>query len=135
MIVQTLLGKYEPNTQEAWSWFIPLVFPTLTLMISVLGNEASGRYKKKFVRKGFSSITIWLSIAYFVALSLVIFIEPFSTQDSLKLFSISNFFLAPLQAAVVGALGYLFTLETKNVPEDSQSIKTTREMTGKSTIE
>ena len=116
MVIQSVLGKYEPKTQEAWSWFIPLVFPTLTLMISVMGNEALGEKKKKHVRAGFAKLTYILSIAYLAALSLVIFLEPLSTVEPFKIFSMSNFFLAPIQALVVGALGYLFTMEpTKQI--------------------
>jgi len=118
MVIQSVLGKYEPKTQEAWSWFIPLVFPTLTLMISVMGSEALGKNKKKQVRAGFAQITCYLSVAYLAVLSIVIFLEPLSTAEPFKVFSMSNFFLAPIQALVVGALGYLFTMEPGNIVTD-----------------
>jgi hypothetical protein len=115
MVIQSILGKYEPKTQDAWSWFIPLVFPTLTLMISVMGTEAIGKKNKKKVRAGFAKLTSWLSVSYLIVLSLVIFLEPLSKAEPFKVFSMSNFFLGPIQALVVGALGYLFTMEPGNV--------------------
>jgi len=113
MTIQSVLGKYEPKTQEAWSWFIPLVFPTLTLMVSVMGVDAVGQYRRKVIRIGFANIVVWLSFAYIGALTIVILLEPLSAQDPFKVFSISNFFLGPLQGVVVAALGYLFTHATK----------------------
>jgi hypothetical protein len=113
IVIQTLLLKYEPKTQEVWAWFIPLVFPTITLMVAVMGAEAFTAQARKVVRKGFSMITCYLSFAYIVVLFLVILLEPISEGDSLKIFSISTFFLGPLQAVVVAAIGYLFTGEAK----------------------
>lgn len=113
LTVQSILGKYGENVQAAFSWFIPTVFPTLTLMISVIGAAALKPKEDRIIRTNFLKITVGISIAYLIVLSLVIFLQPFSKyEDPIKLFSISNFFIAPLQGIAVGALGFLFTSDT-----------------------
>ena len=51
LIIQTLSGTFEITTdagvanqaQKVWGWFIPLVFPTLALMFSVVGLSATSK--------------------------------------------------------------------------------------------
>jgi cytochrome bd-type quinol oxidase subunit 2 len=113
LTIQSILGKYGENVQDAFSWFIPTVFPTLTLMISVIGAAALKPKEDRVIRTNFLKITVGISIAYLIVLSLVIFLQPFSRyEDPIKLFSISNFFIAPLQGIAVGSLGFLFTSDT-----------------------
>src|SRR5262245_53791210 len=112
LVAQSILGKYGENVRDVWSWFIPLVVPTIGLMIGVLGGAAFGGRENRRVRRSFYEIAFWLSVAYLVLLSMTIFLEPFSPTGGLKLFGIASYWLAPFQGLVVGALGYLFTSET-----------------------
>ncbi len=41
LIFQTAFGKYGDNITEAWGWFLPIVMPTLSLMIAVFAYNAS----------------------------------------------------------------------------------------------
>lgn len=114
LVVQSILGRYGQNVQAAWTWFVPTVFPTLTLMISVIGAAAIKPKEDRFVRSNFLKITIGISYGYLFVLSLILFLQPFAPyEDPIKLFSISNYFIAPLQGIAVGALAFLFTSDTK----------------------
>lgn len=117
LVIQSILGKYGENVQSAWTWFVPTVFPTLTLMISVIGAAAIKPKEDRIVRRNFLKITVGVSFAYLAVLSLILFLQPFSPyQDPVKLFSVSNYFVAPLQGIVVGALAFLFTSDTSQKP-------------------
>ncbi|MBE9584426.1 hypothetical protein IM792_08205 [Mucilaginibacter sp. JRF] len=114
LILQSILGKYGDNVEDAWTWFIPAVFPTLTLMVSVIGAAAMKPKEDRMVQGNFLALTKATSYAYLIALTLVMLMQPFSPyEDPIKLFSISNYFLTPLQGIVVGALAFLFTSDTK----------------------
>ncbi|PSL24037.1 hypothetical protein [Chitinophaga ginsengisoli] len=110
LVVQSILGKYADKVKEAFTWFIPTVFPTLTLMISVIGAAALIPKENRVIRTSFLKLTVGVSIAYLVILSLVLFLQPFGNfEDPIELFSMSNFFITPIQGVVVAALGFLFT--------------------------
>jgi cytochrome bd-type quinol oxidase subunit 2 len=118
LVIQSIMGKYQGNVQGAFTWFIPTVFPTLTLMISVIGAAALKPRESRVVREGFLSITTWISIVYLSLLSLILLLQPVSDyRDPFKLFADSNFFIAPLQGICVAALGFLFTSDMEQSPD------------------
>jgi hypothetical protein len=110
LIVQSILGRYGSNLQAVWSWFIPTVVPTTSLMLGVLGAGAlSGRsIKPQEVRAFFFQISRALSMFYLVALALTIALEPFSPVPAIDLYTMSNYWLGPIQGLVVAAIGVLF---------------------------
>jgi hypothetical protein len=112
LVGASIFGKYGDQIREVWSWFIPLVVPTIGLMIGILGGAAFGGRENRFVRRSFYEIALWLSIGYLLILTMTIVLEPFSPSPGMGLFGISTYWLAPFQGLVVAALGYLFTSET-----------------------
>jgi cytochrome bd-type quinol oxidase subunit 2 len=114
LVLQSILGKYGGQMQQAWSWFIPTIMPTLSLMLGVIGASALGQKDPRNVRRDFYNIARWLSIAYLTVLALTILLEPFSPmKDPTELFTVSNYWLTPLQGLVVGVIGVLFTANQK----------------------
>lgn len=109
LVVSSILRGRAEAARESWSWFLPLVLPTIGLMVGVLGAAATGRLKEKYVRKSFVDIALWLSAAYLILVSLTILLEPFSPLRGAELYGMSNYWLSPMQGLVVAALGYLFT--------------------------
>jgi len=109
LVLQSILGKYSDNLQQAWAWFIPTVVPTLSLMVAVLGSAALGEDDPRTVRSDFYTLARRLSIGYLVILTATILLEPFSPLEGIKLLTASNYWLAPMQGLVVGAIGVLFT--------------------------
>jgi hypothetical protein len=107
LILQSLLGKYEKRVQQAWSWALPTMMPTLTLMISVLGADAlkAAAGENAYVKKNFYHIAFWMSLAYLSLILVTILIEPFVCYSSLDLFNLSNLWLGPFQGLVASTFG------------------------------
>lgn len=119
LVVASILRGRADAAREVWSWYLPLVLPTVGLMIGVLGAAAIAKSEETFVRKDFSQIAQWLSIAYLLILSLTILLEPFSPLKGAELHGMSNYWLGPFQGLVVAALGYIFS--SGKEPGDKQA--------------
>ncbi|WP_163881649.1 hypothetical protein [Rhizobium laguerreae] len=117
LVVASILRGRSDAARETWSWFLPLVLPTIGLMLGVLGAAAMARQREKYVRKSFVDIAFWLSAAYLVLVSLTILLEPFSPLRGAELHGMSNYWLGPMQGLVVAALGYLFTSDETPSPQ------------------
>jgi hypothetical protein len=121
MIVQSILGKYgsqdTSQVQEAWSWFIPTIVPTLSLMIGVIGAAALLSDEDiRTVKKTFYVTALWISVAYLLTLSITILLQPFAPMDPIPLYTLSNYWLSPMQGIVGGAIGLLFTSQQREQP-------------------
>jgi hypothetical protein len=109
LIVQSLLGRYADKTTDAWSWFLPTVMPTLSLIIGVLVAEALGRNPTvKSADRFLYRFTLALSAAYLIVVFLVFGLKPFTSVGPIELMNESNLWLGPLQGLVAAALGAFF---------------------------
>jgi hypothetical protein len=109
LILQSLLGKYGARVQQVWSWVLPTMMPTLTLMLSALGADAlNSEPAGSYVKKSFFQIAFWLSLVYLFLILLTILIEPFVATESLDLFNLSNLWLGPFQGLVASTIGLVF---------------------------
>jgi hypothetical protein len=114
LAAQSILGKYENSLQEAWGWFTPTVFPTSALMLGVIGATAlQPGYDKRVVRMSFFKLARALSIFYLAVLLLTLLLQPFSPMEGMQLFTMSNYWLSPIQSLVVAAITVLFTSHQK----------------------
>jgi len=115
LILQSVFGKYHDKAQQVWSWALPSLMPTLTLIISVLGaNALEPQDEGGSVRKSFYYLAMWLSTAYLMLILFTILIEPFTTFDSAQLLNLSNLWLGPFQGFVASAIGLLFFTKKKS---------------------
>lgn len=116
LVAQSLLGHYEPATQEVWSWFLPTVLPTLSLIIGVLvadrrgdGRKTRGKGAGEPVDRLFFRLGASMSVLYLLLVALSVLIQPFLPQAApLELMHRSNLWLGPLQGLTVAALGAFF---------------------------
>lgn len=114
IILQSLLGKYDGVVQDVWSWFLPTVMPTLSMIITVLAYTAMDHtYQKAIVRTDFYKVAVSLSGAYLFVVALTILIQPFTKYSPLELMTISNLWLGPMQSLVAACLGILFVSRKK----------------------
>ena len=121
LMVQTLAGTYqvttesglENQTNKVWSWFIPLTIPTLSLMIGVMGVSSLKTEKQGTIKKNFFQFAKWLSLFYLVIVVAVILSWPFlNYENPIDVYSISSFFITPLQGIIIALIGYLFTAKS-----------------------
>lgn len=110
MLESILSNKFSTHLQELWAWFVPTVVPSLALMLGVVGADALAEHsERRTVKRPFFLIAAGLSAFYLSILSLTVFLEPFSQRQGMDLFTVSNFWLTPIQGLVVAAIGVLFT--------------------------
>lgn len=117
VVLQSLLGKYEDKTQEAWGWLLPTIMPSLGMIITVLGYTALEPVQLKAVVRGtFFQVALWLSVFYLLMVVLTILIQPFASStatEAIALMQTSNLWLGPFQGLVASALGVLFVSKQK----------------------
>jgi hypothetical protein len=109
LIVQSVMGHFENRSQEVWSWALPTVMPTLTLVLTVLGADAlKSEESDQVVKKSFLRLASLVSGFYLLLVISTLLIEPFTSIRVLDLLKLSNLWLGPLQGLVTSALGLLF---------------------------
>jgi hypothetical protein len=112
LVVQSLLGRYENKTQDAWGWLLPTIMPTLGLIVTVLGYTALDPvFSQSIVRRNFFRVAIWLSVLYLLLILLTIAVQPFVARDAnaaVELMHTSQLWLGPFQGLVASSLGVLF---------------------------
>lgn len=112
---QTLFGRYGDRANDAWSWLLPGIMPTLSLMISVfaadvLGKGFGARQADRFVFR----LCFSLSLAYLAVLHMMILLSPFSAKPALSLMQESNLWLGPFQGLVTASIGIFFIKQEKS---------------------
>jgi hypothetical protein len=109
VVVQSLLGHYGNDAQEALGWLLPTLMPTVSMIATVLTYTAlEPKVLDAVVRKAFFNIALYLSGFYLFLILLTIAIQPFAPSGPLQLMRLSNLWLGPVQGVVASALGVLF---------------------------
>ena len=110
LIVQSIMGKYDQKVQRVWSWALPSIMPTLSLIVTILGMNAFHNEEEPAseIRQPFYRAVFWVSVIYLSILIGTVLVEPFTPYESLELLNLSNFWLAPLQAFVASAIAVIF---------------------------
>ena len=106
LMLAASINRDEGTIKALWSWFLPAIIPTLSLIIGVLIAEHLGKSSaRREADKFLLGLATWLSVAYqsLLAISLV-----FDQIDWIALAS-SQLYLAPLQGLVATALSAFFT--------------------------
>ena len=106
LIGQSYSGRYGERVTDAWTWLIPLVVPTASLVFSVYGggNSSTDRRADAFL----FVLSVVLSITYLLLVLLTIAAQPFLGRSPLELMAESNLWLAIFQSFVIAAVAQLF---------------------------
>lgn len=108
-VVQTILGRYQDKTNEAWAWFLPTIMPTLLLMIGVFAADASNPQQEDVtVSRFIFCLSFGISGLYLIVVALTIFLQPYSATPFWELMKQSNLYLGPFQGLVAAAVGIFF---------------------------
>ena len=111
MVGQSLFDVYGARTEEAWSWYLPTVMPSLSLILGVLVADfraekaGPGSRRKSGPLLG---LAVGVSIFYLAMVSLTLLVQPFLTTPPLELMQRSNLWLGPLQGLAAATLGAFF---------------------------
>lgn len=102
-------SRFGDRTEDAWSWFLPTILPTLSLMIGVLvidatSSESSDGRVGRFIFR----LTYGLSLFYLVVVAMTFLTKMFVATPLLDLMTRSNLWLGPLQGLTTAALGAFF---------------------------
>jgi ABC-type Fe3+ transport system permease subunit len=118
VIFQVLLGRFEDHSQEAISWLLPTIMPTLTMILTTLGYTAlDATYATALVRKSFFWVALVSSLFYLLLILLTVLLQAKQTPDGRILMTgkemldqmhLASLWLGPIQAVVASVLGVLF---------------------------
>lgn len=117
LILQSVLGKYQNRAQDVWSWALPTIMPTLSLILSGLGAGALKKRANLRVSRKFYAIATTLSAFYLTLLMFTLLIEPFTPYEPLELLHLSNLWLGPIQGLVASSVGVLFLSKSEKAEE------------------
>ncbi len=108
LLAQTMLGKYGDQVEKAWSWFLPTVAPTLSLILGAIAYQARQGETTATVDRFFFRLSAALSIIYLLLVLASLLMQPLSDMTPLRLLDVSNLWLGPAQGLVGIALGAFF---------------------------
>lgn len=109
IIVQSTAGKYENKMSEAWGWFISLVLPNLSLMLTILFAQPKNEQSAKItVPVFYYRIAVAFSLGYLSIILIVILGAPLTTKSTIELMNDSKIFLATFQTLLSIILGLFF---------------------------
>lgn len=109
LLLQTILGRYGENAKDAWSWLLPTIVPTLSLIVSVFILDTFEKGAKIKMVDGFMfRLCFSLSAVYLIVVALTVLLQPFSKFSPLELMKTSNLWLGPFQGLVSASLGAFF---------------------------
>jgi hypothetical protein len=109
LVLQSVFDRFGDRVEDAWSWFLPTIVPTLSLIVGVLVLDVtSGRDTEKKVDLFFFWLAFLLSAVYLALVAMTLFLQPFTGVPLLDLMKRSNLWLGPLQGLVTAALGAFF---------------------------
>ena len=111
LVGQSLAGFYQDRVTDAWSWFLPTVMPTLSLIVGVLAAEGLMREREpRRIDRRLVHLATGLSVVYLllVATSVVAAALLAHRTPPIELLNRSDLWLGPVQGLVAAALGVIF---------------------------
>jgi hypothetical protein len=107
LLAQTVLGKYGSQTDKAWSWFAPTVFPMLTIIVTAwFGTGESAR--EHTVEPRHFHMAFGLSLVYLAVVAGTLLVQPFSAWTPMELLAMSHAWLGPTQGLAGIGVGKFF---------------------------
>ena|SRR5215475_14860370 len=110
LIGQSVMNKYAGKVTDVWSWALPTIIPTLSLILTVLGATSNQNNKddQTGIKKPFYRAVYWISVFYLSLILGTVLAEPFTPYAPLELLKLSNLWLGPIQGLVASSMAALF---------------------------
>lgn len=128
LIVQSVFGFYgfdKNSVREVWSWFLPNILPTLSLIIGSMFAFGHTQSSEKISRMA-SRFCCFLSLGYLLTLGLTMFLIPLPHELGIKVFvnrleflKSSSLWLAPFQGLVTATLGSVLVFNRSSMNNQS----------------
>lgn len=110
VLIQTTLNHYGNKNVEVFTWLLPTVLPSLSLVIgTLLLDWLNGPHSVPPVSSFIFKLTFWLSAAYLLAVLCLFVLQPFSSLEQIQILQQSNIWLGPFQGVVAGGMGAFFS--------------------------
>jgi hypothetical protein len=109
VLVLSLKAAPALAPSAVWSWYLPTVMPTLSLIIGVLVSDALGRGVATKTADLFLFKLTWaISAAYLSIVLITLLLTPFVEMALKDILDTSLLWLGPLQGLASAALGAFF---------------------------
>lgn len=114
MLARTF-GPNATDIERVWSWLLPSIMPTLSLVIGTYAATALSQIDRpRTVDRVFFRVAVALSIAYLIIVTLAIFLYPASSQPALVTLDRIALVLGPTQGLVSACLGVFFVSHSRH---------------------
>jgi len=108
MILESLGNIYGSQVKGAWSWVVPVIVPTLSLMIGVLISGAMHAESQATVDRFAYRVSVGLSVFYLLLVLGSLVLWPAAHMYPLDLMTLSSSWLGPVQGLAGIAIGGFF---------------------------
>jgi len=111
MLVETMGPRAPLPAADAWEWFLPLVVPTLSLMLGTIVFQARKPPKRATVGRAAFTAAVSLSLVYLVLVIVILGVWPIlrlRPDEVASLLDKSKLWLPAVQSLVGIALGAFF---------------------------
>jgi len=106
VFLQTTFGHFGKDTSSAWSWLLPTILPTASLIVTALFRTSGA--ETKTVDRFLFRLAFLLSLFYLGTVISVILAQPLSAAGPAEALAHSNAYLGPFQGLVASAFGAFF---------------------------
>ena len=127
LIAQSIAGTWGTWVSDAWSWLLPTILPTLTLIISTVVVEATQQRTSRTEVNSFAYyLCLGLSAFYLLCVVTILITVNFVQIKPLELMKMSSLWLAPLQGLLSGIIGVFF-VKQKSVQSEGNNSESRRQ--------
>lgn len=109
LIVLARTFQNSNEIEKVWSWLLPSVMPTLSLVLGTYAATALTEVQQpRSVDVLFFRVSVALSLAYLAIISIAICVYPFSAPPATKILDKVSLVMGPVQGLVSACLGVFF---------------------------
>jgi hypothetical protein len=106
VFLQTTMGHFGDNASAAWSWLLPSILPTASLIVTALFKTSSA--DTKTVDRFLFRLAFLLSLFYLGTAVMVLLLQPLTATSPTDALTHSNVYLGPFQGLVASSFGAFF---------------------------
>jgi hypothetical protein len=110
VVVRTMSHAWNQDVQYVWEWFVPALFPTLSLVITSMAAaafEPTAPAKELQPRAFFFRLTLGVSALYLMALTAIVLVA--ARAQTIDVIRSSAVYLGALQTLCTATLGVFFS--------------------------